>query len=187
MVVEAQGYYNTIAGWWCFTNPSEKYAQVKLGSSSSPNRDKNKKSLRPPPSLLSYKSHLRCKLLLPMLCLFGASCSPKKKVIIWRCEGPSKVSISMAFSFLKMFKFTNCSTSFSQVTQIVHILQCQILHAWQSQRASPQLAHPPWIPTDSNPFVQSWDSMGWPRVICLEDEEAKRTKRFCDYLDVPGS
>ena len=31
----------TVSGWWFFTNPSEKYTQVKMGSSS-PNRGENK-------------------------------------------------------------------------------------------------------------------------------------------------
>ena len=31
-------------GWWFFTNPSEKYAKVKLGSSS-PNRGENHKNV----------------------------------------------------------------------------------------------------------------------------------------------
>ena len=34
--------------WWFFTNPSEKYAQVKLDHET-PNWDENKKCLKPPP------------------------------------------------------------------------------------------------------------------------------------------
>ena len=41
-------------GWWFFTNPFEKYAQVKLGSSS-PIRGENNKYSKPPPRQLLHE------------------------------------------------------------------------------------------------------------------------------------
>ena len=49
MVIQAAHHLRSQkSSWWFFTNPSEKYAQVKL-EKISPNRGENKTCLKPPP------------------------------------------------------------------------------------------------------------------------------------------
>ena len=86
-------------GWWFFPNPFEKYAIVKLGSSS-PNRDENKTYWKPPPYTSTSMDPVSCLGRHPVSQVIKLDHFPKSKSISFFNKNRPKRNLSETSSHL---------------------------------------------------------------------------------------